>query len=40
MVRQPEQLRPPEVAEVVTCVPISTILGGEVKREQSLGNRP
>lgn len=40
MVRQLEQLRPPVVAEVVMCVPINTILGSEVKREQSLGSRP
>lgn len=37
MVRQLEQHRPPVVAEVVMCVPINTILGSEVKKEQSLG---
>lgn len=37
MIRQLEQFRPPVVAEVVMCVPINTILGSEVKREQSQG---
>lgn len=38
MVRQLGQLRPPAVAEVVKCVPVNTILGSELEREQSPGN--
>lgn len=40
MVRQLGQLRPPAVAEVVKCVPVNTILGSELEREQSPGNGP